>query len=528
MYQALYRKWRPGTFDDVVGQEHITTTLKNQIARGKPSHAYLFCGSRGTGKTSCSKILAKAVNCPNQQDGNPCCECDICKGIEADSILDITEIDAASNSGVDNIRDLREEAGFTPVVAKYRVYIIDETHMLSTGAFNALLKIMEEPPAHVLFILATTEIHKVPATILSRCQRFDFHRISSEIIARRLMYIAGQESVELDDDAAALIAKLSDGGMRDALSLLDLCVSAGGKITTQAVTDAAGLVDRGYLFRIAEALSAGDAGGALAVLEGLWEKSIDYQRLCEQLIGFYRNVMIIKSVRDASELVACLPDEMEWYQKLTAALSIQQILYSLTTLQNTLARMSRTAQRRTELELGLMRLANPALDTAPEALLARIESLERAVRSGKVARPAAEPALSGEKPPAEKARDAAPAPSESEIAKTPVEPLPQWQEVLAVLKTKNKALHGTLAESDAYVGGDLLLVDAGDSMFSRMVRGDSYAKESLRAAVEAVTGQKYRLGPYNNAKYKVQPKEDKLEGILQQAQDLGVDVTVKE
>jgi len=525
MYQALYRKWRPRTFDDVVGQEHITTTLKNEIAQGKMSHAYLFCGSRGTGKTSCSKILAKAANCPNQTDGNPCNHCDICRGIDADSILDVTEIDAASNSGVDNIRDLREEAGFTPVTTRYRVYIIDETHMLSTGAFNALLKIMEEPPPHVLFVLATTEIHKVPATILSRCQRFDFHRISSGVIADRLRYIAGEEGLVLLEDAASLIAKLADGGMRDALSLLDMCVNTGGDITAETVTAAAGLVDKGYLFQIAGAVSGGNAAEALAVLEGLWEKSIDYQRLCEQLIGFYRNVMVIKSVRDATELVACLPDEMTQYKAQAAALSMPQILYSLTTLQNTLARMSRTAQRRTELELGLMRLADPSLDTSAEALLSRIDSLERAVRSGKspqaLPREAAPGPASGEKPP--------PPPSEAEIEKTPVEPLDGWQEILEVLKGKNKALYGTLVDSSAYVGGGLLLVDAGDSMFSRMVRGDSYAKESLRAAVEAVTGQKYRLGPYNADKYKVSAKaEEQLEGILKQAKDLGVDVTVKE
>ncbi len=526
MYQALYRKWRPKTFDHVVGQEHITTTLKNEVASGKLSHAYLFCGSRGTGKTTCSKILAKAVNCPNQQNGNPCCSCDICKGIEDDSILDVSEIDAASNSGVDNIRELREEAGYMPVVGKYRVYIIDETHMLSTGAFNALLKIMEEPPPHVLFILATTEIHKVPATVLSRCQRFDFRRIASNVIASRLLYVAGEEGISLQEEAADLIAKLSDGGMRDALSLLDLCVTGEEEITVKKVMDAAGLVDKQYLFEIATAIAEENTAQALAILERLWEKSIDYQRLCEQLIGFYRNVMVVKSVRDPSELVACLPEEMQSYKTHAAALDMPRILYTLTTLQDTLSRMTKTPQRRTELELGLMRMANPALDTSAATLTNRLVALERAVQTGMVPAAASTPAAVGAPSPTPQSTAS---PTQAEIEKTKVEPMGRWPEVLAVLAEKNKALHGTLVDSTAYVGGDLLLVDAGDSMFAQMVRGDTYAKESLRVAVEAVTGQKYRLGPYNPRKYTVEQKqEDRLEEILKQAGTMGVDVHIKE
>ena len=266
MYQALYRKWRPKTFDDGVGQEDITATLKNEVAAGKFSHAYLFTGSRGTGKTTCSKIVAKAVNCERPVDGNPCNECAACRGIDDGSVLDVVEIDAASNNGVDNIRQLREEAYFLPSVVKYRVYILDECHMLSQGAVNALLKILEEPPEHVVFILATTEIHKVLPTILSRCQRFDFHRIRSRVIADRLLYIAEQESFSLADDAALLIARLSDGGMRDALSLLDLCASFGTDITVQAVTQAAGLAGQSHLFEIADAAIARDPAAALLVV----------------------------------------------------------------------------------------------------------------------------------------------------------------------------------------------------------------------------------------------------------------------
>ena len=289
-YQALYRKWRPQIFADVVGQEHITGTLKNQIVAGKTAHAYLFTGSRGTGKTTCSKILAKAVNCLSPIDGDPCCQCAICQGIDDGTIMDVVEIDAASNNGVENIRDLREEANFTPANAKYRVYIIDETHMLSIGAFNALLKIMEEPPEHVIFILATTEVHKVPATILSRCQRFDFKRIQSQTIADRLSYVAEEERVDLQEDAALLIARLSDGGMRDALSLLDVCISRGGSyVDMQVVSQAAGLAGNQYLFAIASAVLRGDVGEALAQLEALSERSVEFDRLSEQLVSHYRN-----------------------------------------------------------------------------------------------------------------------------------------------------------------------------------------------------------------------------------------------
>lgn len=521
MHRALYRKWRSKNFDQVVGQNHITTTLKNEVASGSPSHAYLFCGTRGTGKTSCAKILAKAVNCPDQQDGNPCGVCDICRGIDQDSILDVTEIDAASNSGVDNIRELREEANFTPAVAKYRVYIIDETHMLSVGAFNALLKIMEEPPPHVIFILATTEIHKVPATILSRCQRFDFHRISSEDISAHLLHIATEEDIQLDEDAALLIARLSDGGMRDAISLFDLCTTSGDKITAELVKTSAGLVGQQHLFDIARSVAEQDSGKALAVLQSLWQQSIDYQRLCEQLIGFYRNLMVAKTVPKPEDLIACLPDELTDYRAMAKEIPLESILSHLAILQDALARMSRTTMRRTELEMALLALCTPtpskqvANSQEMMGLLKRVETLERSVKSGG--------AVSAEKP------KALPSPTEEEIRKTPVEPFAPWPQVLDILKDKNKALYGALIDSKAYTGNGLLLVDVGeDSVFTQMMRGDSYAKESLREALESVSGEKFRLGPYHAAKYEITgQQQDKLDDILKHAADLGVDVQIK-
>ena len=521
MYQALYRKWRPKTFDDVVGQEHITTTLKNQVKSGKPSHAYLFCGSRGTGKTSCSKILAKAVNCPDQAGGNPCGECDVCKGIESDSILDVTEIDAASNSGVDNIRDLREEANFTPVTTKYRVYIIDETHMLSPGAFNALLKIMEEPPPHVLFVLATTELHKVPATILSRCQRFDFHRISGEIIAKRLLYIAERERANLHEDAALLIARLSDGGMRDALSLLDLCLSGSGEITLETVHERAGLAGQDYLFDIADAVIQGDGASAMKSLASLWRLSIDYQRFCEQLAGFYRNLMIVKTTKDPTELVTCLPQELERLKDTAGSYSLERIFYCLNTLADTGSRIAKTAMRRTELEMGILRLTNPAMDVSPEALLTRIEKLERE-RGEMPATPAFSEAKTG------RISCESEPPAVTVAPKTPVEPFEPWPEVVEVLQNTNKALHGALIGSKAYTSDNLLLIDGGE-LFAQMVRSDSYARKSVREAMLSITGKKYSLGPYQAEKHEVKkPGAEVLDQLLNSAQQLGIEIQVKE
>lgn len=525
-YQALYRKWRPITFDDVVGQEHITTTLKNQVAAGKPSHAYLFTGSRGTGKTTCSKILAKAVNCPDQTQGNPCGVCDICTGIDGDRILDVTEIDAASNSGVDNIRELREEANFTPITTKYRVYIIDETHMLSTGAFNALLKIMEEPPPHVLFILATTEIHKVPATILSRCQRFDFQRIPSEIISQRLLYVAQEEKAHLDPDAALLIARLSDGGLRDALSLLDLCLSLDTTITYEMVQEAAGLTDQSYLGEMALAVGQEDYPKALTILQGLWEQSIDPQQFTQQLLGFYRNMLVVKSTTNPMNLVEGTPEELQRLKEVAEVYSLERIFYSMTSLSETLTKMSSTPHRRTELEIGLLKLSDLSMGTSPEALVARLEKLERQMKFRPVEAAVVEaeaPLPTKELEPSQEPEDMTP------LSTIPVVPFPHWTEVLEVLGDTNRALYATLLQSSAYLSGDLLLVDAGSGLFAEMVRSDEYARESLRQAAFTVTGNRYRLGPYQPEQYEVTTAEHNLlDSILEAGQRLGVDIEINE
>ncbi|MBE6905322.1 MAG: DNA polymerase III subunit gamma/tau [Ruminococcaceae bacterium] len=535
MYQALYRKWRPRDFDDVVGQEHITVTLKHEVASGKFSHAYLFTGSRGTGKTSCSKIVAKAINCLHPKDGNPCNECEICRGIDDGSILDVAEIDAASNNGVDNIRQLREEAYFMPAVAKYRVYILDECHMLSPGAVNALLKILEEPPEHVIFILATTEIHKVLPTILSRCQRFDFKRIKSRTIADRLLYICGQEQVVIDDDAAMLIARLSDGGMRDALSLLDLCTSYGGAITGEVVTKAAGLSGQEPLFRMADAAAAGNPSEALAILDALSENSVDYVRLCEQLVSHYRNLMIARTVKEPDDLIQATPEDLQLLCQQAREIPLARVMYSIDVLQETMGKLSRTAFKRTEFEMALIRLCDARMGNGVEGLAERIDKLEKMIRTGagtaapEPVQPTADvrPVLQAE-PPVASAKPEKSAKSAVQAAGKEVEPFSQWAEVLSELQKINGALHGAMIDSCAYTSEDMMLIDCKNEMFLTLLRTSMAAKESLRSAILSVTGQKYNLGPYNPEKHAVAQKaSDPLMGMLKKASALSVPVDLK-
>ena len=536
MYQALYRKWRPKTFDDVVGQEHITTTLKHEVASGKFSHAYLFTGSRGTGKTTCSKIIAKAINCRNPVDGNPCNQCDICQGIDDGSILDVVEIDAASNNGVDSIRQLREEAFFLPAVAKYRVYILDECHMLSAGAVNALLKILEEPPAHVVFILATTEVHKVLPTILSRCQRFDFKRIRSRIIADRLLYVGQQEGFSLAEDAALLIARLSDGGMRDALSLLDLCASYGSNITVQSVTEAAGLAGQEQIFSLSDAIIAGQPGQALQVIDHLSENSADFTQLCEQLAGHFRDLMIVKTVKSPEELLQETPEDLEHLEIQAKGISLGRILYALDVLQETMGKLSRTSFKRTEFEMAVIRLGDEQLGRGLEGVYARMEKLERQFRSGVLSTPevsskAEMPASTAPSPPAtassvqvKASEPSKPAPSSQEVV-----PFPNWGRVLEELQKINPALYGAMVDSKAFTSGDLMLVDCKNDLFLMLLRTSVAAKESLRNAIFAVTGQKFHLGPFRSEKYTIAEQAvpaDPVEGVLKRAREWNVPIDV--
>ena len=451
MYRALYRKWRPQRFEDVVAQRGIVTALRNQVASGRVGHAYLFTGVRGTGKTTCAKIFAKAVNCLHPKDGDPCGECEICKGIDNGSILDVVEMDAASNNGVDDIRDLRDETAYTPSACHYKVYIIDEVHMLSTAVFNALLKTLEEPPAHVIFILATTEIQKVPATILSRCQRYDFTRIGPEDIAQRVEYIAGQEGLELTTDGAELISRLADGAMRDALSILDTCAGVTAKIDADVVRRMAGVTDRSYLFRISDALEAQDGAAALAQLAALRQQSVDVKRLTEELIAHYRALMLAALPGGQSLLSGVSPEEEAQYLEKGPQLGQREAVRAIRTLGNALEHMTRGSDQRIELELALFTLSEP-----PQTASAAAVSVQAAAPAAPVVRPfvstpaqpapqpfvstpvtpppavqeplpapAAEPTSIPEEPavsPASVPEEPAPAPAEEELPPPPDEP----------------------------------------------------------------------------------------------------------
>ena len=382
-YQALYRKYRPQTFDDVLGQMAVTQTMKTQLQTGKLGHAYLFTGSRGTGKTTCARILAKAVNCLHPEDGNPCNVCSACRAIDSGSCMDVLEIDAASNNGVDNVRDLRDDAVYTPSQVKMRVYIIDEVHMLSLSAFNALLKIIEEPPEHLLFILATTELHKVPATILSRCQRFSFRRISQEDIAARLQYVAYQENIDLDDGAARVLARLADGAMRDGLSLLDQCASATtGELTAEAVYNCLGIAGEQTCGQLMGYIANHDTKRALELFNRLYTEGKDLSAMLDELACLTRDLLVLKTAGNAGiTMLSGVASDKEALE-LTKALSSAELVRIMNLIQATLAGFTRSASRRMDAELCLMELCQPELSLDAKALNARLTRLEEQIKSG--------------------------------------------------------------------------------------------------------------------------------------------------
>ncbi len=384
-YQALYRKYRPQTFDDVSGQMAVTQTLKTQLLSGRMSHAYLFTGSRGTGKTSCAKILAKAVNCLHPDNGNPCNVCDACRAIDSGSCMDVLEIDAASNNGVDNVRDLRDDAIYTPSQVKMRVYIIDEVHMLSISAFNALLKIIEEPPEHLLFILATTELHKVPATILSRCQRFSFRRISQEDIAARLQYVAYQENIDLDDGAARVLARLADGGMRDGLSLLDQCASATtGELTAERVYACLGIAGEQKCGQLMGYIANHDTKSALELFNRLYTEGKDLGAMLDEMACLTRDLLVMKTAGNAGiTMLSGVASDKEVLE-LTKALSSAELVRMLNLLQSTLSGFTRSASRRMDAELCLLEMCQPELSLDTKALNARLTRLEDQIKSGAI------------------------------------------------------------------------------------------------------------------------------------------------
>ena len=524
MYRALYRKWRPAVFSDVSGQSHVTETLMHEVETGKLSHAYLFTGSRGTGKTTCAKILAKAVNCLHPVGGNPCCECEICRGIDDGSVLDVIEIDAASNNGVDNIRDLREEANFTPVRAKYRVYIIDEVHMLSIGAFNALLKILEEPPSYVLFILATTEVHKLPSTILSRCQRFDFHHIPPESIAERLQYVASQEQIDLTDEAAVMIARYADGALRDALSLLDRCSAKGETITPDVVSACAGIAGKTYLFQMADCIATHNAADALRLIGDLHAASCNMERLCVELTEHFRNLMVTKVVRDPQNLIICSKEDMESYRKQCGAFTLETILHILTVLGDTTANLKRGLDRKIETEMAVLRLCTPSLSTDPDAILRRVAELERKLASGTVS---IQNAVETSAPIIEEKQEqvAQTQPQKPQTADVPAEQAQQttsalfrlWPEVLLILKETSKPISGLLVGSTAYVSDNTLRIKSNNAAIAQFLALPLYAG-AIQSAVEKVSGKKMHIEMYDT--HTEEKKTDPLENLIRKIDTL--------
>ena len=557
MYRVLYRKWRPAVFTDVSGQEHITSTLQNEVSSGRLNHAYLFTGSRGTGKTTCAKILAKAVNCLNPQNGNPCGECEICKGIDDGSILDIVEMDAASNRKIDDIRQIIDEVQFKPAKCKYRVYIVDEVHMLTTEAFNALLKTLEEPPEHVIFILATTEVHKLPQTIRSRCQRFDFHRIPPKAIADRVEYVVSQENAEITESAALMLASVADGALRDALSLLDSCLAVSSHIDEEVVRNAAGLVSKTYLFELATAIINKNPTKSLEIIDRLYSESKDMARLCDELVEHFRALMLIKTIKNPRDILIMSDDEFEQAVTQSDYLSLADIVFYMDVLSRAYQRMGRGTGDRTELEMALVKLSATELDGTVEALTARVTALEKAVKRGitvNYAQPAqqsvqAEAAQSASvpntqteveepfakpEPEHKKAPVAKPAPEVKPVAQRAsvnldelydnAVPFARWVEVVDSLKSVSRSIAAAFAGSTAYESGNYLLIDTNNELAFDLLRQNGRRTEIKQTLLE-LTGKNYSLGPYKRSTPKKVEKTDPLNSLVQSLEGRGVEIT---
>ena len=566
MYHALYRKWRPQKFADVVGQEPIVTALQNQIASGRIGHAYLFTGTRGTGKTTCAKIFAKAINCLDHSSPDPCGECEVCRGIDEGTVLDISEIDAASNNSVDDIRDLRDETAFLPTVCQYKVYIIDEVHMLSTSAFNALLKTMEEPPPHVIFILATTEVQKVPATILSRCQRYDFARITADKIAGRLLYVASQESFTLTEGAAALIGRLADGAMRDALSILDTCAGVSTQVDEALVRRMAGVTDRAYLFEISDAIAKGDAVAALQKVAELRQQSVDMRRLCTELAGHYRNLMLCSLPQGTALLTGISPEEEAAYSA-RASTPQADAVRGIEAFGEALEKMGRGADQRIELELAIFSLTQPAAQPAVQVVQQAApaaqgqpapfasgpapfaaQPVQPAVPSP--AAPAVPPAgQPGQPPVAQPEEEAAPwqaapanpqafAPEPSPPPAAPaapavppadrtLRPFAPWPQVLEALSGRDPAMSSFLRGSGAFYDGRRVLIDCNET-FRDYMRQNKETNRLLKQVILEVSGIRCGIGPYEKPQAAAASGAPPVEDTLKAMQSLGVDVVVED
>lgn len=575
-YIVSARKYRPSTFESVVGQRALTTTLKNAIATQKLAHAYLFCGPRGVGKTTCARIFAKTINCMTPTaDGEACNQCESCVAFNEQRSYNIHELDAASNNSVDDIRQLVEQVRIPPQIGKYKVYIIDEVHMLSTSAFNALLKTMEEPPEHVIFILATTEVQKVPATILSRCQRYDFQRITADKIAGRLEYVAGQENIELDHNAAELIGRLADGAMRDALSILDTCAGVSNTVDEALVRRMAGVTDRKYLFEISDAIAARDAVKALQEIAALRQQSVDMRRLCMELAGHYRNLMLSALPGGTDLLTGTSPEEEAAYAA-RKDFPQAEAVRAVNAFGAALEKMARGTDQRIELELAVFSLTQP--EAVPVALPAAVPARPVVtaaspapfaaapqqvppvqMASAPVPPVAAQPVpptveqppfsapIAGETPPFEpELAPAAPAVQQPTPAQQPVyaadvpipkpvrtvakEPqlFPQWQAVLELIAENDPMLNSYLRGTQAYYDGRRVLIECSDD-FRDFMRRSKETSKNIKQYIYQVTHIKCGIGPYEKTAAAVSnaPAAD-VEETLRQMKDLGVDVVVED
>ena len=556
MYQVLYRKWRPRTFDEVVGQPHITETLKRQVATGHLSHAYLFTGTRGTGKTTCAKILARAVNCEHPVDGNPCNCCPSCLGIENGSILDVLELDAASNNGVDQIRALRDEATYTPAAVQKRVYIVDEVHMLSMAAFNALLKILEEPPAHLMFILATTELHKVPATIKSRCQQFAFKRISPKALTGRLEYVAQQEQIPLTSEAAELLARLADGGLRDGLSLLDQCSGTEGELSEAVVLDVLGLAGNRKTASLLDCVAREDTTGALTALDELYRDGKDMGALLGEIAALVRDLLIRKTAPEGGKTLLTGGYEERVIRPLTEAFTAAELVQMMTILQNAQADLYRSASRRTDAELCLIRLCDRSLSDTAQGLSARLSRVEAQLTHGvlpkAVPTPAAEAPAEPQSPkkPEKLAQPKAEVVPPPKPMEPPTQTLPQkepvavsttqkagdWNGFLKTLRDLPPMVHSFLHKPESAQGvfeeHTLTIWTDSELTMSFLNRGDT--PTVLERAAEAYTGQKRRVKfqvgkppaqptqPRSNTSQRQEaPQEDKFDDLLALGRQFG-------
>lgn len=532
MHVALYRKYRPKTFSEVVGQKYVVEALKNQIASGKIGHAFIFTGVRGTGKTSCAKIFAKAVNCLHPVNGEPCLECDICKGIENESIFDVTEMDAASNNSVEDIRDVLNEVNYLPVMAKYRVYIIDEVHMLSPAAFNALLKTLEEPPAHVIFILATTEIHKVPATILSRCQRYDFTKLTVEEISNSLLGIAQKENIFLTDEASKMIASLADGAMRDANSILDTCISMGNTVDEDVVSNIVGISKDDDLRRFAKNLIAGDFANSLLNLHTLYEKSADMRRLCEEMISYFSNMLLAGLPASTAGLLNMPEKKFSRLRELSASCSQDLMSFVIKSLSTALDDILKGRDAKISMDLAVFNICNPTR-SAPVQTPVRTDRGKSVYRKVEQAprpeiKPAAEPKVTETVVPKTDAKPVQNAEKPPEENKPPVftdKPVEfsYWREVVDSFKRTDIPLYTFIKNSEAYLYNGIVYIKGNESL-NEYIRNNREVNGIIKTAIANACGTRYNIGGYKNIEKQFAPqKHDSYNDILA-LRELGVEI----